>query len=165
MLTPLCLPIIGIYPCAKLFGQHSALYNIAWGTFQILPWCTHFAPTIACLDMMVMSHFYKDAMFASIQSYQGNKHPQISGSIPLRQTHESLSVMFQYDGFPPMKVMDGSKEQTLSSSTKNLEMLDADCEKMQQKYTPLAESIQMGGQGKQHGCWWEIPPKQCPMQS
>ncbi len=62
-------------------------------------------------------------MFASTKSSYGDKCVQIFSSDfgwlhaysmkTNREAHDALSLMFQHKGVPPLKVMDGPKEQTL----------------------------------------------------
>ncbi len=62
-------------------------------------------------------------MFASTLSRRGNKCAQIFSSnfgwshvYPMKtkgEVHETLSLMFQHEGVPPLMVMVSSKEQTL----------------------------------------------------
>jgi hypothetical protein len=64
---------------------------------------------------------FTDTLFADTPSHSGNKYAQAfstsfgwAGAHPLTrkgEVHETLSLLFHYDGVPPTMVFDGSKEQ------------------------------------------------------
>ncbi len=80
---------------------------------------------------------FTDTMFASTQSRCSNKCAQTFSSnfgwscaYPMKtkgELHETLTLMFQCEGVPPLMVMDSSKEQTLGKFHQKLQ--DAGCEK------------------------------------
>jgi hypothetical protein len=73
---------------------------------------------------------FTDTLVAGTPSTQGNKYAQAyctsfdwTCAHPMKrkgEAHETLSLLFHYDGVPPVMILDGSKEQTLGDFRRKL---------------------------------------------
>jgi hypothetical protein len=78
---------------------------------------------------------FTDTLISGTTSRRGHKYTQVYSTSfgwsqvhPLKQkgdAHETLSLLFHWDGVPPAMIMDGSKEQTLGDFRHKLR--EADC--------------------------------------